>query len=626
MNILSLIYSIPLPEHSQPSHYASSSISASTESTQPPSPSSTSPSTDSSDEARSQSLSLSSHDSHPELRGSSETARPADESDGMLAIGSALLVDDSTSSAGPSPRTPVGPSVHPYAASASQAVSPPLDSSHRMSVGPALPPPRPLTLRPRSSSSLPPPPPPPTSLPPPTPSIVEPPQEPTSSPSLRHLEPSIVSRQRGQSVTHKRTGSGSRLAALQEESERPEEYSTASTDTATSEVGDETARPRSRSTHRDLSRESHPLPPLPSPLPPATDTNTSSRPSTANSEVVPHSPQFIPRPRGSSTLSVRSEASAQGHPQLINSSTTMGTIFQRRNKTSAPPTSGTSSPTESIPGSIASMSRLTASPLPSSAAINLGRNRAISQPGRRPSTAVGTNPFPPLSAGLGPQNGTVPVSAGALGNRKPSIPSKLNPNPPQITINTALLSPPLPYPIAPLVPPPPIPYDNIPTAPTSPLPPMAPTDPLRKPYHMMSLLRKTMISKTGGYITRRLHVPQEVWSQGGAKLTNIPEKIRVVEVLCSALEEIHTWSVEYFGAGSVSAGMVLGIGSIGRKEGESWASKLEEFSSTCDGVVGNFGKKLGVGEGFATKKTSGVSLSEKIPAVGNPDLTHVLCR
>ena len=136
---------------------------------------------------------------------------------------------------------------------------------------------------------------------------------------------------------------------------------------------------------------------------------------------------------------------------------------------------------------------------------------------------------------------------------------------------------------------------------------------------MMSLLRKTMISKTGGYITRRLHVPQEVWSQGGAKLTNIPEKIRVVEVLCSALEEIHTWSVEYFGAGSVSAGMVLGIGSIGRKEGESWASKLEEFSSTCDGVVGNFGKKLGVGEGFATKKTSGVSLLRDSPLAAESD-------
>lgn len=72
------------------------------------------------------------------------------------------------------------------------------------------------------------------------------------------------------------------------------------------------------------------------------------------------------------------------------------------------------------------------------------------------------------------------------------------------------------------------------------------------------------------------------------------------------MEEILNCSVDIFGAGNVSSGMVLGIGSIGRKEGEIWSSKLEEFSSICDGVVANFGKKLGVGEGFVTKK-SGVS-------------------
>ena len=123
---------------------------------------------------------------------------------------------------------------------------------------------------------------------------------------------------------------------------------------------------------------------------------------------------------------------------------------------------------------------------------------------------------------------------------------------------------------------------------------------------MMFLLRQTMVSKTGGYITRRLHVPQEVWSQGGAKLTNVPEKIRVVEVLCSALEDVQHASAEHFGAGSVSAGMALGIGAVGRKEADAWAAKLDEFAGVCDGVVGQFGKKLGVGEGFVTKKSSGV--------------------
>ncbi|EGN91563.1 hypothetical protein SERLA73DRAFT_128138 [Serpula lacrymans var. lacrymans S7.3] len=123
----------------------------------------------------------------------------------------------------------------------------------------------------------------------------------------------------------------------------------------------------------------------------------------------------------------------------------------------------------------------------------------------------------------------------------------------------------------------------------------------------MNLLAHSMTSRTGGYITRRLHVPQEVWSQGGAKLSNILEKVRVVEVLCSALEEMQQYSAEYFGAGSVCSGFALGIGSVGRKEAEAWMSKLEEFSAVCDSVVANFGKKLGVGEGFVLKKSSGVT-------------------
>jgi hypothetical protein len=86
-----------------------------------------------------------------------------------------------------------------------------------------------------------------------------------------------------------------------------------------------------------------------------------------------------------------------------------------------------------------------------------------------------------------------------------------------------------------------------------------------------------MTSQTGGYLTRRLHVPFEVWSQGGAKLTNLDEKIRVVNILCGALEDLQNSSSECFGAGNVSSGLALGIGSIGRKEAEIWLAKLEEF-------------------------------------------------
>ncbi|KDR85193.1 hypothetical protein GALMADRAFT_51982 [Galerina marginata CBS 339.88] len=119
---------------------------------------------------------------------------------------------------------------------------------------------------------------------------------------------------------------------------------------------------------------------------------------------------------------------------------------------------------------------------------------------------------------------------------------------------------------------------------------------------MMGLLRNTMVNMTGGYVTRRLHVPCEVWSQGGAKLINLDEKIRVVSILCSALEHLEISSSEYFGAGNVCSGLALGIGSIGRKEADAWLLKLDEFSNICDDVVTNFGKKLGVGEGFVSRK------------------------
>jgi hypothetical protein len=122
----------------------------------------------------------------------------------------------------------------------------------------------------------------------------------------------------------------------------------------------------------------------------------------------------------------------------------------------------------------------------------------------------------------------------------------------------------------------------------------------------MGLLRHTISSKTGGYITRRLHVPCEVWTQGGAYLSNLPEKIRVIAILCEALMELQNASSEFCGP-TVSNGFALGLGSVGRKEGEVWAVKLEEFSGVCDGVVSNFGKKLGVGESFVARKSTGVS-------------------
>lgn len=245
MNILSLIYSIPLPTNSPPSTYASSSFSASTASTTPSSPTSTSSTSESSE-------SSSSARHHSTITVSAASDEFVDTSDGMLAIGNAMFnMDTSASSGGYSPRTPVA--VHPYAAT----TPPASQTSHSIRV-PAPTPPRPQVGRPRASSSLPPAAPPPTSLPPPAPGLS------AVDPAPQSLKPpEVIARQRGQSVSHKRTGSASRLAVLPED-ERLDDRQLHADTLEPPTVGSQYGRSRSPSIQRDPSRESHPLPPLPS--------------------------------------------------------------------------------------------------------------------------------------------------------------------------------------------------------------------------------------------------------------------------------------------------------------------------------------------------------------------------
>ncbi|KAK7064445.1 hypothetical protein R3P38DRAFT_2676007 [Favolaschia claudopus] len=416
---------------------------------------------------------------------------------------------------------------------------------------------RPRRPRNHSAAALAPPPPPPSNSLPPAPV----PSDPSSSSSnLDVARPG-----------HRRGNSGSRLAPLEEEMVRDELF-------------------QQRQFVAERPPDSPPLPPLPSPTGIRHSTPPKAPPS-------PRMPNIItPRPRGSSYVPTPT-------PGVINGSTNQGTIFQRRTKSSAPPSSRSSSPAESTTSVNSNpMAKSSAhSSLPGSAnssgvVVHTGRSRSVSQPGRRPSIGNGRisptpDQRPPLPSVA---NGLPPMSASAV-PRKPSFPSKLNPN---LMVQTDLIPPSSMGTLGPPI------FGQLPTTPTSPLPPAAPSDPLRKPYHMMNLLRTTMTSPTGGYVTRKLHVPQEVWSQGGAKLANLSDKVRVVAILCSALEDLQTSSSEHFGAGNVSSGLALGIGSIGRKEGEAWLARLEEFSTVCDGVVSNFGKKLGVGEGFVAKKTT----------------------
>lgn len=283
----------------------------------------------------------------------------------------------------------------------------------------------------------------------------------------------------------------------------------------------------------------------------------------ASSNPLPPIPSPTDNTPRTSLYLTHSPPSPRGHrkpsaPPIINPSTSHGTISQRRIKPIDPP--------------------------------HDGRMRSFSQPSRRPSvsSSIDLPPPPPLPSSLNSRRPFKLAQTPDAGS--PSIPSLT----PQFLHTT-----------------------SAPGVPVSSFPQCQYTNPLCKPYYMMNSLATSMSSPTGSHITRRLHVPNEVWSIG-VKLPNVPEKIRALDFLLAALAELQIASSEVFGAGNVSSGMAMGIGSIGPKEANAWVFKLEDFSNVCDNVVNDFGKKIGVGEGFVLKKTTwGDKLSRRFEKFAN---------
>lgn len=460
------------------------------------------------------------------------------------------------------------------------------------------------STRVRSSSNLPPQAPAPSAVLPSTPGVYEkndntlrgPP-----SPSRLPPAPATSSRPRGNSISHRRTGSGNRVDALREEasalSTRPPYTGNYNENNA--------RRSRTNGNSQYADPESPPLPALPSPSEASEHSNSiTPRVSTAVdlSQIfeAEQDSTSMGRPRGGTSTS--DNTGLKVLPPLINDTTNMGTISQRRNKPISSSTifEGATDTLDGLP------KRLTGSSLPTSSvsSLSVGRSRASSHPVRPSNSSIVGLPLE-----SGPRPPLQPIAnSSTLQPRKTSSSFRQSPQPPSRMSQQSPFPPSsFPGPIITLIPPPPVLPGQLPITPTSPLPAQPPNDTLRKPYHLMNLLSHTMSSKSGGYITRRLHVPFEVWSQGGAKLTNLPDKIRVVEVLCDALMEVQNASVEFCGPMGAASGMGLGVGSVTRKDGEIWISKLDEFLVVCDNVVSSFGKRLSVGEGFVVKKNSVVS-------------------
>lgn len=369
------------------------------------------------------------------------------------------------------------------------------------------------------------------------------------------------------------------------------------------------------------------------------------------------------RPRGntqSSATSSRSEESSAFSdrprtpppmPQLVSNSTAQGTISQRR-KVNGPvtgtgssasldvhephhlPTSRSHSPAAmeaSGSASSAPQSRLTSlQPVPGGSSVSLGlasgsgstsvantivgRHRAASQPGRRPSLVgmhgppssfpgAEVEPVPPLPQTALPRKASFTNSTHSIRTASSATAFSGHPSLPPLSISgiqtpataggfyattgvTSLASS----------------SSTHPGVPKSPLPPPPPAEILRRPYHLMHLFYISIT--TGGYISRKLHVPRDVWTQGGAKLSNLPEKGKCIAIIDQGLEELSKASKDFLRASQVSAAGLGGKG-ISRAVGERWLRALDEWVQVCDGVLGNLGKKLGVGDGGASKKAAG---------------------
>lgn len=233
------------------------------------------------------------------------------------------------------------------------------------------------------------------------------------------------------------------------------------------------------------------------------------------------------------------------------------------------------------------------------------RTRAVSQPGHRPSLP------PPVHSFLGDvvqSQSQPPVPRQPMTSSSSSAPSSQIIPGRKLSYPSSTLS--APYGGSPTIPQQGSSVSLIlaqqqqqqanPCMPVSPLPNAVPTDPLLKPYHLMHALRQSMMSKTGAYLTRRLHIPHEVWSvvQVG-KLNAISEKVGVLEKLARILDEVGTASANFCGFGAPTA-------DPSREEVERWIGKLDEWAAVCEDVVLKDGKKLGVGEGFVARKSGGV--------------------
>lgn len=121
-----------------------------------------------------------------------------------------------------------------------------------------------------------------------------------------------------------------------------------------------------------------------------------------------------------------------------------------------------------------------------------------------------------------------------------------------------------------------------------------PVSTVRRPFHLLRQIQETLEGE-GAYLTPRLYLPRQVWSQAGVKLVAIETKVRMLDLLRGGLEVVNR-SGEAWVRGHSTA--------------STYARELESLDGLMEGIQSTLSKKLGYGP--TGKKTGAVSQSKTI--------------
>jgi hypothetical protein len=114
----------------------------------------------------------------------------------------------------------------------------------------------------------------------------------------------------------------------------------------------------------------------------------------------------------------------------------------------------------------------------------------------------------------------------------------------------------------------------------------------------MRQLRQSI--QTGGYITPRLYIPKQLWTQGGIKLLHLETKVRVIDLLLAGLE-----SLEKTGEPLISTTPIPPMASR-LSASEKLIKELDSFDSLLEEAQSTLSKKLGFIEASGGKKAGHV--------------------